>query len=540
MYMPDSSYVAKLNAALAGQPSVVPRPHVPAPGPAAVTAPPARSESSAPASSSDSAFVSGRPAAPVVVAPARASIDAALDAASSIDAKQLALAEFEVAKNANSVKKSRASLWRTYQRLHVAWHSDNVPVLPLTATKIGAVASMFKAGRYSSYPNFIAVAKAMHLASFDEHGIHWGTELSVAVRDATRSVLRGLGSTRQSSPLDVHRVFALPLGTDPVTDDGPISPALFAVMGTFFLTREVEITCAGFAHLHFSAEREEVTWHLPVSKTDQRALGTSRTWGCVCNGNLSLACPYHAAVTQRDRLQVLANVIGKPINSLPLFPDIRGHEVTKIAAVNSIIKLAAMSGARTHDTHGRCTFGGHSLRTGGAVTLTALGLDCTKIECLGRWHSPMILHYARQAPLQSLTSEYKMRTEQSTEKFNVAQLAKTVSTLAESIERISTRLDEAQFESPQCATPLLGDIFVRNVSSDIWHLSVAHEVSANRGTCCCGWAYNEHNADLVMGDLRQKHGYMYCERCLPKAASIFNKTKRRRNSVSSCSESSEA
>ena len=195
MYLPDSTYVASLNAALSGQP-VVTRPPLPVVGPAAAVAFPARPESSA-AASSDAAFVPGRPSAPVVVAPARASIDVALEAASSNASKQLALSEFELAKNANSVKRTRASHWRTYQRLHDAWYSNEVPVLPLTATKIGAVAAMFKSGRYSSYPNFIAVAKAMHLSSFDEHGIAWGTELSVAVRDATRSVSRGLGSTRQ-------------------------------------------------------------------------------------------------------------------------------------------------------------------------------------------------------------------------------------------------------------------------------------------------------------------------------------------------------
>ena len=174
---------------------------------------------------------------------------------------------------------------------------------------------------------------------------------------------------------------------------------------------------------------EEVVWHLPVSKTDQRALGTTRTWGCVCSGDLTLACPYHAAVCQLERLHSLASKLNVSVSSLPLFPTEHGREVTKAAAVNTITSLASRCGSKTVDAHGRNLYGGHSLRTGGAVLLTGLGLDSVKVECLGRWHSSMLLHYSRLAPLKSLTKEYRLHAQPVRDSNKVQHVAEKPSSL---------------------------------------------------------------------------------------------------------------
>ena len=535
-YQPDTSYVDKLNAALAGHP-VASAPPCPHGGPSRQTAP---TVAGAPASSSRDVFAPTRLAAPQVVPPARASLTAALDTAASEESRRLAITEFEVAKTANSAKVVRASQWRTYRRLHYAWHPSNVPVLPLTTLKISQVAAMFKAGRYTSYANYMAVAKGEHIAAFDTHGVPWTAELTVAVRDATRSVLRGLGAARQSQPIDAHQIFALNLGADPISAGGPISPSLFAVLGSFFLTREVEIACAGAVDIHINESTEEVVWQLPVSKTDQRALGTTRTWGCVCGGDSALACPYHAAVIQIGRLRAMASTLDIPFTSLPLFPTELGREVTKAAAVDTITGLASLCGARTVDSHGRNLFGGHSLRTGGAVLLTGLGLDSVKVECLGRWHSAMLLHYSRLAPLKSLTKEYRLRTQAVRESNDVHRVADKLSSLEVAMKQISERLDAASTEPVPSFFPSACEIFVFNVKSHIWHFSSVHDVSARSGVSACGWAYNQHNSDERMDSLNHKSGYMYCERCLPKMALSHNKHSRVKHSAaSSCSESTE-
>ena len=52
-------------------------------------------------------------------------------------------------------------------------------------------------------------------------------------------------------------------------------------------------------------------------------------------------------------------------------------------------------------------YGKHSWRATGAVYFAALGLNMHKIGMLARWASPILLHYARVAPLKTLTDDFK-------------------------------------------------------------------------------------------------------------------------------------
>ena len=543
IYNPNPDVLASVNAALAGRPV-----YRHATGSASQVNPSASQPAPTHVSSSSSShcsshmieptatFSTSRPLAPSVANPGKASVRDALAVTISAEAKSIALAEFEVGKLANSSRATQSSQWSTYQRLHSAWYDSSVPVLPLTPGKIAAVASMFKAGRYASYANFVSVAKAHHIAKHDVHGVAWSDELAVAVKDATRSVQRGLGNPRQSQPLDVHRVHSLRLGADPVSEWGPISPGHFAVLGVFFLTREVEIACAAARDIHLNESQEEVTWHLPVSKSDQKALGTSRTWGCVCAGDLTLACPFHSAVSHLAQLRSLSAALELSFDELPLFPDKGGSEISRFAAVQTIIALARMTGDKTHDNAGRCLFGGHSLRTGGASALTGLGLDGLKIECLARWHSPMIAHYARLAPLKSLTDEYRLRAQRLDKENKTELLSSKMSLLQAAVDSMSTRLDELSVREMNSTFPdALGSLFVRNCVSNVWHESAAHNASDGSGTTRCGWDYTPHASDSV-ADLCHKIGYRYCNRCLPKMSHKYN---RRHNKDSSATESSE-
>ena len=57
-------------------------------------------------------------------------------------------------------------------------------------------------------------------------------------------------------------------------------PADFTVAGTFFLMREIELAASRVGHVNLAADRLSVTWLLPKSKTDHRAVGISRMWDC--------------------------------------------------------------------------------------------------------------------------------------------------------------------------------------------------------------------------------------------------------------------
>ena len=66
------------------------------------------------------------------------------------------------------------------------------------------------------------------------------------------------------------------------------------LIGSMFLLREAELAAAQVEHLGLDINKKEVTWSLASSKSDPLALGTSRTWGCVC-GVATLPCPFHIA-----------------------------------------------------------------------------------------------------------------------------------------------------------------------------------------------------------------------------------------------------
>ena len=284
-YEPDLALASRINDVLTGNALASPaHQHTP---PDLSSAPASTSASSIGIREPHSHFQSSRSDAPPVSAKARGSQEEAASAASSEESKRIALTKFEEEKVASSSRKSRASHWRTWQSMHRTWFRDE-HYLPLTTTKIACVSALFKAGKYCSFANYIGRAKSEHIASFHIHGCHWTEEMNVAVRDASRSVQRGLGSSRQSSPVDVQKIYALDLPTTPLSPGGPISPKSYAVLGVFFMTREIEIGCAGFSDLRLDEAQSELSWRLPVSKSDPRALGTTRTWGCVCGNDRSI------------------------------------------------------------------------------------------------------------------------------------------------------------------------------------------------------------------------------------------------------------
>ena len=74
-----------------------------------------------------------------------------------------------------------------------------------------------------------------------------------------------------------------------------------------------------------------------------------------------------------------------------------GEEVSKSAAVGTIDCLAELIGESALGAGGCRRFGGHSLRTGGASMLASRGVGPARIQAMGRWRSPMVLHYATAA-----------------------------------------------------------------------------------------------------------------------------------------------
>ena len=76
----------------------------------------------------------------------------------------------------------------TWQKFHVWWFGEDIPVLPLTVSKICRISALFKAGSYKSYKNYISTIKDQHIAE----GYPWDDQLWRITQKCTKSVLRGL------------------------------------------------------------------------------------------------------------------------------------------------------------------------------------------------------------------------------------------------------------------------------------------------------------------------------------------------------------
>jgi len=179
------------------------------------------------------------------------------------------------------------------------------------------------------------------------------------------------------------------------------------VIGAFWMLRELEVSSARAALVEVTldgAGRPRARLHLPATKTDQRALGASRSHGCGCPraGPPVPGCPAHAAW---DQLRLLRARFpdrwssGRPDAALPLFPTAAGQACSKSSVVASILEAADLLGVPRSAPDGSERVSGHSLRATGAQGLARAGLELWSIQLLGRWGSEAVRGYVRDAAL---------------------------------------------------------------------------------------------------------------------------------------------
>jgi len=328
-----------------------------------------RPRSDMPSSSSCAPSALPRADAPVLKPTSRGDKGAALATARCEDSRAQALENFMSLMVAPSAAGPQESLLRTWVSFHSAWFGSEVDVLPLTVEKLYAVRSMFRAGGYRSVEAYIARAKDWHLGN----GHHWSEHLDRAARKAKRAATRGIGPSRQSAALDLPKVFVTLTGSGtPVSPGGPLGGRSLITCGCFWMMRELEISCARVGHVTVHMEDKAVSWNLPVSKTDVRALGKTRRWECVCGGDLAKPCPFHAVL---DQMHLLRGHFGAERfhDELPCFPSAEGSFVDKSSVVSCIEHAAKLIGEPLWDKGGSRRFGGHSLRVSGARFLSSVG-----------------------------------------------------------------------------------------------------------------------------------------------------------------------
>jgi hypothetical protein len=289
----------------------------------------------------------------------------------------------------------------------------NLELLPPTCEKVIALGATLKAGGYRSALSYLT----LYRGHVERGGFQITGDLNRAFRDARRSCERGLGGVTKSRPLPFSRLGELPPGSDPWTKGGPVGPRNAVVAGSWFLTREIEISTARAALLELRGNHSgspTMTWHLPATKTDPEAVGCARTHGCTCVGGLSGRCPVHALW---DQLLVLKRRFPAEWSSttgfswsLPLFPDSTGKAVSKEAMTETIRHAALLLGVPLASPDLTEQVTGHSLRATGAQGFASAGLDEWSIQLLGRWGSKAIRGYTREAALERSSSWAKAVT----------------------------------------------------------------------------------------------------------------------------------
>ena len=414
---------------------------------------------------------------------------------------------------------SQDSLLRTWAAFHEACFEGSSSVLPLTVPKVYAVCSMFRAGGYRSIDNYLSRIKDHHIG----HGHEWSDQLHRAFRKSRRAVTRGIGPARQSADFNLEAAHDTLLEHDgsPVCSGGPLGVKSLLVCGCFWMLRELELSCSLVRHITVDLESLTVFWRLAASKTDVMALGTVRSWGCVCTSGKAVPCPVHAVIAQLALLESRFGVPRIREGALPLFPSATGGFVEKRHVVSSIEHVAAALFEPLVDERGVRRFGGHSLRVTGARTLAALGVDLVRIQLMARWSSDVVLRYVAEAPLATMTAAYR------------------AGVAAQSVREMSA----AEVQSPAARVPVVQraslerppKALVLNLDSGVVHDPIIwdKEVQPALWKTTCGWTFGMANTSSVLR-LPMKASRI-CAGCFraDKAAARANELDRSSSSSSS-------
>ena len=119
---------------------------------------------------------------------------------------------------------------------------------PITPARVRVLGATLRAGRYRSHANYLN----LYVVEAERQG---GRDPSAAVRravaDAKCACGRGLGGPKQSDGIPLELLALMPPGEAPFSPGGPMWPKHAIIMGTLFLTREVELASAVVADISF-------------------------------------------------------------------------------------------------------------------------------------------------------------------------------------------------------------------------------------------------------------------------------------------------
>ena len=86
----------------------------------------------------------------------------------------------------------------------------------------------------------------------------WPLSLYGAAKSVAKSVTRGIGPPRQSDSIDIEKIHLLDIPWDLGIKGFPVGSKQFAIVGTFYMTREIELSLAMRSHVIIADEKYPV------------------------------------------------------------------------------------------------------------------------------------------------------------------------------------------------------------------------------------------------------------------------------------------
>eukprot|EP00438_Fugacium_kawagutii_P005920 Skav229270 [mRNA] locus=scaffold952:186213:187874:- [translate_table: standard] len=432
---------------------------------------------------------------PVMKPRSSGSLDAALQAA-LMNQREESLRIFHDEIYAKSNANTTDSRLKTWRKIAEAWH---IPPWPLTVDTVWKIGASLKAGGYKSSKLYFSAASKFHTL---HHG-ELTAATKVAIRDATRSIERGLGGPQLKDAFELEALRQVFRQQD---FDEFAGAYCMTVAGTWFLTREIELAAAQHRHIRFDSKALTVHWTLPMSKTDQHGQMIERTHACACGDAREPLCPYHALHDWCHRQDVI-------LGDSPLFPDPKGGVLSKYASIETIRFILAKAdipltrlgptGSQDHRFHGHC------LRVSGAQFLARHQVPLHTILLMGRWASRAVERYVQEAALTKPTQPLMLptnlptphtpaRTQPATPKRPKLENQNKLKHMEEKIQEMAAKLKNLNVPPPY--------IQGRKV-----HLPDPREMMANPAEWAtkCGWRYG------VVKFLRVSHADPPCQKCFP-------------------------
>ena len=307
-------------------------------------------------------------------------------------------------KYARTSRAPRSARWKWWTNRCRARKWDPYKITP---RKLEMAAGLLQKGGYRSAKAYLAVIKG----HFVLKGGKWTHQLDHVMRGLVRAVERGLGPAKKTAPLPLEALYALP--ADQVeqrrTATWPAAGLDAAGISCAWLLRELESSAAKLSDITIHESLDGLScgwaeWVLPATKTDPKAEGVTRSLACACPSPL---CPVNAArkVATAAELIWLSIPGVKPAEAMPLLCKVDGSAVTKQEVVHFYCDLVDLAGLADL----RIT--GHSARVTGAMRMAFAGHQIWTIQVFGRWGSPAILGYVREAILGKSGGQIAQKTE---------------------------------------------------------------------------------------------------------------------------------